>query len=380
MTRIKELFKKLRHISKTDMLSSMQDELNKDAARLSEKIQLSADQLLLRDVGMLVSEDGVFKQLDIANKIMSEEKHDMNSADRQYTDLLDNICNKGTWEKNRTGIDTKTIVGAMFQHNMQDGFPLLMIKRHPFKTIKVELEGFIKGIISKEWYQERGCTIWDEWCNPEKVAYGIDKTTQDKMRQEDDLGRIYGAQWREFRGSETSIDQLAEVVRILKKDPTSRRAICSAWNPTELNKMALPPCHVMWQAMIVDGKLCLTWYQRSVDTPLGLPFNIASYALLLHLLAKELKVEEGTLTGFLNNVHFYRNQLPAVETIQRRRNQIDVEGNYLCDNGEIIGIHRLPRIETLNFTSIVNWSYNDTNITADSYYKALPKIEIPIAI
>lgn len=299
----------------------------------------------------------------------------INSLDTQYCNLLSNIREKGTWEQNRTGIDTKTLVGAMIQHDMAEGFPLLTVKRVPFKSMTVELEGFINGITSKAWYAERGCNIWNSWANPKKVPYGTDKTTQDAMAAEDDLGAFYAFQWRHFNGDaedgglswKPGIDQLSNVISVLKKDPTNRRAICSAWNPLQLHEMALPPCHVLWQAMIVNNKLCLTWYQRSVDVPLGLPFNIASYGLLLHLLAKELGVQEGTLTGMLNNVHYYRNQEDGVNEMLHR---------YNC-NVDTPDIKQLPIINTPDFKSIFTWNHSMSSLEG---YTPHPTIKMPVAV
>lgn len=332
---------------------------------------------------------------------------DMNKVDFQYYQLLQDIQNNGTWQENRTGINTKSKVGFMFQHNMSEGFPMLGVKRVPFKMMSVELEGFIKGITDKEWYQENGCTIWSDWCNPKKVAYGTDKATKDAMMAEKDLGRIYGAQWRDFQGKEKSVDQLAALVTLLKRDPTSRRAIVSAWNPTELDQMALPPCHVMFQVTIsgrdrrnnkfspieamnisVNGnindydhrRVNLTWYQRSVDVPLGLPFNIASYGLLLLLISRDLGIKPGILTGMLNDVHYYENQEKGVDTILRRYEQVCQNGNYLTDSGDSINLNTLP---TLTFEgdvgnkSVLNWTHKYCKL---SNYNPLPKIDIPIAV
>jgi len=312
----------------------------------------------------------------------------MNSLDIQYANLLEKIHKEGTWEKTRTGTDAKTIVGAMIQHDMKKGFPLLCCKKHPFTIIATELEGFLKGIRSKKWFQERGCNIWSNWANPQKVPYGTNEESKKKMLEEDDLGRIYGVQWRDYIGIqeiesdedrfEHHKDQVVELLALLKKDPTSRRAIVTAWNPCELNQMALPPCHILWQVMIVDNKLHLTWYQRSVDTPLGLPFNIASYGLLLHLLARELGYEEGILTGFLNNVHYYRNQEEAVLEIIDR---VD---------GSMTGQHELPTIKTYENASLkyllednfggdgaIQWCHA---LTLVENYNPLPAIKIPISV
>lgn len=310
----------------------------------------------------------------------------MNSLDRQYIDLLKNIKYNGIWEDNRTGIPAKAIIGAMIQHDMSEGFPLLCCKRHSFKNIAVELEFFIRGLSDKQWLKDRGCHIWDEWCNPKNVKYGTDVFSRDMMFRESDLGRIYGVQWRNFRGAsecgldDNSKDQLVEILALLRKDPTSRRAIVTAWNPCELDEMALPPCHVMWQAMILGGKLHLTWYQRSVDTPLGLPYNIASYGLLLHLLARELDIEEGTLTGMLNNVHYYENQEDDVNEIIRRGGD-----EMPCASSQ----SRLPKIVTKKWSSLektmrecvkhgyVEWEHCDSIIQD---YNPLPAIKIPIAV
>lgn len=315
----------------------------------------------------------------------------INSLDTQYCNLLFNIREKGTWEQNRTGIDTKTLVGAMIQHDMAEGFPILTVKRVPFKSMAVELKGFINGVTSKAWYAERGCNIWNAWSNPTKVPYGTDKAAQDAMAAEDDLGPIYGYQFRNFNkeygsagygDSNSSADQLNNVISSLKKDPTNRRAICSAWNPLQLHEMALPPCHVLWQAMIVNNKLCLTWYQRSVDVPLGLPFNIASYGLLLHLLAKELGVAEGTLTGMLNNVHYYRNQEEGVNEIidrgkswltkvEDKRIQLAVRPDWTGD------MSKLPTIHTPGFKSIFTWDHSMSSL---GDYNPHPTIKIPVAV
>lgn len=298
----------------------------------------------------------------------------MNNLDIQYQRLLSEIYLTGIKETNRTGISAYTLPSAIIKHDMADGFPLLTIKRVPFKVMAVELEGFIKGITSKKWYQERGCHIWDEWCNPQKVFYGHDTETRKKMLEEDDLGLIYGSQWRNFHDPNAiywnlndeienyskPVDQLKNIVDTLKKNPQDRRMICSAWNPLALNQMALPPCHMMWQVSVIGGKLHLSWTQRSCDVPLGIPFNIASYGLLLHLLAKESGYEEGTLTGFLSNVHYYENQKEGVEEIIGRDSNFD-----------------LPTIETSNFTSVFDWKYNDSTL---KNYQCLSTIKIPIAV
>lgn len=534
----------------------------------------------------------------------------MNPLDTQYINLLHDIKNYGEWEENRTGIRAKTIPSAMIQHDMAKGFPMLTIKRVPFKTMAVELEGFIHGVTSKKWYQDRGCKIWNEWCNPEKVPYGNDEATKKKMLEEDDLGPIYGWIWRHWPNTESNlvkpqetrdstpkgefypteqqlngnisfndeiadflpheklngeilgkisrgknsiwafrfretgsiisasrcnlrsgqakdpyekalfgvacigrakpdeklytlwrnmivrcyndkspvykwygekgiyvspdwlcfenfqntisqvggyylwqqnpnkysfdkdyynsksydfrtcvflktedntqlngascqtddgifvsykecakyynidgrrlsehvankrvievlkfknfktlkekfvkiqeVDQLSKIVHFLKKDPTNRRMLCTTWCPSLEHMQAIPPCHFLWGVSVIGGKLNLFWTQRSVDVPLGLPFNIASYGLLLHLLAKEAGLKEGTLTGFLNNVHFYENQLDGVNEILSRETDFD-----------------LPQIVTMDINSIFEWNHQGSKL---ENYQFLPTVKMPVAV
>lgn len=229
----------------------------------------------------------------------------MNTLDGQYIKLLKNILDNGTDKGDRTGTGTRSISGAMIQHDMAEGFPALTTKRLYFRTMAVELEGFIKGITDKHWYKSRKCNIWNEWSNPKTRPIGI------KAEDHNDLGPIYGSQWRNFNGD--NYDQLQAVMDSLENKPTDRRMIVSAWNPLQLSEMALPPCHILWQVIVRDNKLDLLWYQRSVDTFLGLPFNIASYGLLLSLLAKQFGYEPGILTGFLGDTHIYNNHREQVK-------------------------------------------------------------------
>jgi len=289
---------------------------------------------------------------------------------KAYIDIVKKILDEGIWKDNRTGIKTLAIAGAMFEHDMSKGFPLVTTKKMATKVMKVELEGFIKGITDKAWYQERGCKIWDEWCNPQKVPYGHDEETKRKMKEERDLGSIYGFQWRHFnadyKGYDQSyegegIDQLKLMVEKLKSNPNDRRNIVMAWNPSHLNQQALPPCHYGFQVTVINGKLNLMWNQRSVDTMLGLPFNIASYGLLLHLLAKESGLEEGKLIGFLGDVHIYENQ------VEGAKEQIQREPKELC------------KISTENFTSIFDWDHTQSKTIGykDNHHE---KIVFPLAV
>jgi thymidylate synthase len=176
---------------------------------------------------------------------------------KQYLDILKEVYEDGVWKNNRTGIKTKSISGAMFKHDMSKGFPILTSKQVFMRVAMVELEGFIKGITSKKWFQERNCHIWDDWCNPQKVPYANDEETKKKMKEEDDLGLIYSAQWRDFHDPSASgygerHDQLAYVINEIKTNPDSRRALCTAWNPLALDQQALPPCHYSWQVTIPE--------------------------------------------------------------------------------------------------------------------------------
>lgn len=289
---------------------------------------------------------------------------------RVYLDLVDKILKEGVLSPNRTGVYAYTIAGAMFEHNMADGFPLLTTKKIPFRLIASELEFFLKGKTDKEWLRERKNHIWDEWAKPQLAPYGHDEVSKKKMKEERDLGPIYGFQWRHFNAPYENynsdykgkgIDQLQNVINTLRSNPRDRRVIVSAWNPSQLHEMALPPCHYAFQVTVVDGKLNLLWNQRSVDTMLGLPFNVASYALLLHLLAKETGLKEGKLIGFLADVHIYENHTEgAREQLSRNPEKFP-----------------LPKIETKNWKSIFEWKYEDTKL---KNYNSYDKIDFEIAI
>jgi thymidylate synthase len=272
---------------------------------------------------------------------------------RDYLSIVKNILVTGDYKENRTGVPTYSIAGVMFEHDMSEGFPLLTTKSVSLRLVASELEFFIKGLTDKKWLQERNNHLWNEWCWQLKVPYGHDKETQQKMFEERDLGPIYGFQWRHFDAeydgfdkdySEQGIDQLENLIDTLKTNPNDRRMIVSAWNPNQVDEMALPPCHYGFQVTVTDDKLNLMWNQRSVDTALGLPFNIASYGLLLHLLAKETGFEEGHLVGFLGDTHIYENH---VESLKKQLSRVPKE---------------LPSIETENFTSIFDWEYTDSKV------------------
>lgn len=289
---------------------------------------------------------------------------------RAYLDIVEKILKDGKNVETRTGIKAYTIAGAIFEHDMSKGFPLLTTKKVPLRLIASELEFFIKGITDKKWLQDKNNHIWDEWAKPQLAPYGHDEESKKRMLEERDLGPIYGFQWRHFNApyknyntdyTGKGIDQLRKIVETLKTNPRDRRMIVSAWNPQQFGEMALPPCHYAFQITVIDGKLNLLWNQRSVDTMLGLPFNIASYALLLHLLAKESGLEEGKLVGFLADVHIYENHIDGAQEQLSR----DPEK------------YPLPKIETANWKSIFDWQSEDTKVLD---YQSYDKISFEIAV
>lgn len=297
---------------------------------------------------------------------------------KAYLDILSEIINTcHDWRENRTGIpDIGLGHGATFEHDMSLGFPLITTKKMGLKNIATELEFFLRGITDKKWLTDRKCNIWNEWANPVRVeqVYNIaargknlspEKSKQlhnkiaDHMR---DLGPIYGFQWRHFGGEyqwdaarinanpmdnvnpeKPGVDQVAAAIDKLKNNPNDRRILVSAWNPVDFSKMALPPCHMMHQLIVRNGRLSLIWTQRSCDMFLGVPYNIASYALLLLLYAKEAGLKPGILKGELHDAHIYQNHMDQVREQLTRTP------------------HPLPTVEIPdeNWNGMLNWSAND---------------------
>lgn len=289
---------------------------------------------------------------------------------KAYLDIVSRVLNEGEKKKDRTGTGTVAIAGAMFEHDMKNGFPLLTTKKMPFKMVASELEFFIKGFTDKAWLQAQGNSIWDEWANPQKAPYGHDQESKTRMKKERDLGPVYGFQWRHYNApyqnwdteyTNAGVDQLQELIRLLKTDPANRRMLVLAWNPVQMNQMALPPCHYGFQVTVINNRLNLMWNQRSVDVMLGLPFNIASYALLLHLLAKETGFEEGRLIGFLGDVHIYSNHMDGA------REQLLRDAH----------LYPLCTVETAPFTSIFDWEHTHSKRLG---YESYPGISLPIAV
>ena len=210
-----------------------------------------------------------------------------------YLSLLERILNEGHQKGDRTGTSTLSVFGHQMRYDLQDGFPLLTTKKLHLKSIIYELLWFLRGDTNVRWLQAHGVRIWNEWAD-----------------ENGDLGPVYGHQWRswpDYRGG--TIDQIAQVEEMIKRNPNSRRMLVTAWNPAEVEDMALPPCHCLFQFYVADGRLSLQLYQRSADTFLGVPFNIASYALLLQMMAQVTGLQPGEFVHTTGDTHLYLNHL-----------------------------------------------------------------------
>ncbi len=215
---------------------------------------------------------------------------------KQYLDLCQRVLNEGTEKHDRTGTGTISVFGHQMRFNLEDGFPLLTTKKLHLKSIIYELLWFLKGDTNVKYLQENGVRIWNEWAD-----------------ENGELGPVYGHQWRswpDYQGG--SIDQIALLVEQIKRNPDSRRHIVSAWNVAEVNNMALPPCHTLFQFYVADGRLSLQLYQRSADIFLGVPFNIASYALLLQMMAQVTGLKAGDFVHTFGDAHIYLNHIEQV--------------------------------------------------------------------
>ncbi len=216
---------------------------------------------------------------------------------RQYLDLLDNILENGTKKEDRTGTGTISLFGHQMRFNLQEGFPLLTTKKLHLKSIVYELLWFLQGDTNIKYLNDNGVRIWNEWAD----AQG-------------NLGPVYGSQWRSWPAADgRKIDQISQVVDSLKRNPDSRRHLVCAWNVGEIDKMALPPCHILFQFYVANGKLSCQLYQRSADVFLGVPFNIASYALLTLMMAQVTGLELGDFVHTFGDVHIYLNHLEQVK-------------------------------------------------------------------
>lgn len=263
---------------------------------------------------------------------------------RQYLDLLTDVMETGTDRSDRTGTGTRSVFGRQMRFDLGQGFPLLTTKKIHLKSVINELLWFLRGETNVRWLQERGVRIWDEWAD-----------------ENGDLGPVYGSQWRSWPDSRGgTIDQIANVVHSIKTKPDSRRHIVTAWNPAEVDDMALPPCHCLFQFYVADGKLSCQLYQRSADVFLGVPFNIASYALLTHMVAQVTGLGVGEFVHSLGDVHLYSNHF------EQAREQLGRQPRPL------------PRL-TLNpdRTSVFEFEYEDFLVTG---YDPHPVIKAKIAV
>ena len=263
---------------------------------------------------------------------------------KQYLDLLSHIMEHGTVKHDRTGVGTKSVFGYQMRFSLSEGFPLLTTKKLHLRSIIYELLWFIKGDTNIRYLHDHKVSIWDEWAD-----------------ENGDLGPVYGHQWRAWPAPDgRHIDQLSQVLRSLKENPDSRRHIVSAWNPAEVDRMALPPCHTLFQFYVADGVLSCQLYQRSADVFLGVPFNIASYALLTMMVAKECGYRPGDFVHTFGDVHIYLNHLDQVrEQLSRTPRP-------------------LPKM-TLNpdVHSVFDFDYDDFTLTG---YDPWPSIKAPVAV
>jgi thymidylate synthase len=263
---------------------------------------------------------------------------------RQYHDLMKEVLAKGVNKSDRTGTGTISVFGHQMRFNLAEGFPMVTTKKLHLKSIIHELLWFLKGSTDNNWLKDRGVSIWNEWAAPDG-----------------DLGPIYGYQWRSWPAPNGQhIDQITEVVETIKKNPDSRRIIVSAWNVADIPRMALAPCHAFFQFYVANGKLSCQLYQRSADIFLGVPFNIASYALLTHMMAQQCNLEVGDFIWTGGDCHLYSNHLEQVDLQLSRE------------------FFPLPKLNILRKPeSIFNYEFEDFEILG---YESHPHIKAPVAI
>jgi thymidylate synthase len=268
---------------------------------------------------------------------------DVAPVNRQYEDLLRLVLETGTRKADRTGTGTRSVFGHQMRFSLRDGFPLITTKRVHFRSIAIELLWFLRGDSNVKWLQDHGVTIWDEWA-----------------REDGELGPVYGVQWRSWPAPDGShIDQISQVVKQLTSDPDSRRMIVSAWNVSDIPQMALPPCHAFFQFYVADGRLSCQLYQRSADLFLGVPFNIASYALLVHMVAQQTDLEVGDFVWTGGDCHIYDNHIDQV-TEQLSREVLP-----------------FPAIELRKAPSVFDYNNEDFTVVG---YEHHPAISAPVAV
>ena len=263
---------------------------------------------------------------------------------KQYLDLMRHVLERGAEKSDRTGTGTRSVFGWQMRFDLSEGFPLVTTKKLHLRSIVNELIWFLKGETNTRWLRENGVSIWDEWAD-----------------ENGELGPIYGYQWRHWRTPEGGeVDQIADVIERIRKDPDSRRLIVSAWNVADLPKMALAPCHAFFQFYVAGGRLSCQMYQRSADIFLGVPFNIASYALLTHMVAQQCELEVGDFVWTGGDCHLYSNHL------EQAREQLSREP------------YPLPRLEILRKPdSIFDYRFEDFAVHG---YQAHPHIKAPVAV
>lgn len=262
----------------------------------------------------------------------------------QYHDLMQHVLSQGVQKSDRTGTGTLSVFGYQMRFNLADGFPMVTTKKLHLKSIIYELLWFLNGSTNNDWLKERGVSIWNEWAAPDG-----------------ELGPIYGYQWRSWPAPNGQhIDQISEVVNSIKTNPDSRRLIVSAWNVADIPRMALAPCHAFFQFYVADGKLSCQLYQRSADIFLGVPFNIASYALLTHMVAQQCDLEPGEFIWTGGDCHLYSNHLEQVE-LQLSRKPFPLPK---------LVIGRKP-------ASLFDYAFEDFEIVG---YECHPHIKAPVAI
>lgn len=309
-------------------------------------------------------------------------------ADKEYLKLCEHILENGSYKEDRTGVGTKSIFGYQMRFDLNSGFPLLTTKKINFNLVWSELLWFIKGDTNIKFLLEHNNNIWNEWAfkkwieseeynGSDMTNFGhrvlIDSDFAEEYRKEmnkfkekiltdemfsnkyGDLGNVYGKQWRNFNG----IDQLKNVIDQIKENPYSRRLIVSSWNPKEVDSMALPPCHTLFQFYVKDNKLSCQLYQRSADVFLGVPFNIASYSLLTILIAKECNLDLGEFVHTIGDAHIYSNHFEQVKTQMTREP------------------YELPTIKISEFNSIFDLKIDDVML---ENYQSHPFIKAPIAV
>ena len=317
----------------------------------------------------------------------------MNNFDKAYHDLCKRVLEEGENKDDRTGTGTISIFGHQMRFDLSEGFPLLTTKKVSFKLIATELLWFIKGDTNIRYLLQYKNNIWNEWAfkkwiesneydGPDMTDFGRRSLVDDEFNEQykaqlaifkdkilnddefmikyGDLGNVYGKQWRDWKDQDGNrFDQLKTLIENIKQNPNSRRHIISAWNPTEIDTMALPPCHTLFQFYVKDGKLSCQLYQRSADIFLGVPFNIASYSLLTHLIAKECGLEVGEFVHTFGDAHIYKNHIDAINE-QLSRYSYDA-----------------PKLNINTDKSLFDIEYEDLEIDG---YESHPSIKAPIAV